>query len=130
MVSIAPEGGRAGDRVIAVRPARGRRSARGVHHLGTAGDATSEQAVYDAPFRGRDQVRHDVLVIAGEPVAGAAETGLDLVGDEDDAVGAAECGQPWQEAIRRDDEPALALHWLDDDRGGVLLAHLGMDKAR
>ena len=47
--------------------------------------AGQRQAAGDALGRG-DQVRHDALVLAGEPVAGAAEAGLDLVGDEDDAV--------------------------------------------
>ena len=38
------------------------------------------------PLADRDQVGDDALVLAGEPGAGAAHAGLDLVGDEDDAV--------------------------------------------
>ncbi len=69
---------------------------------------------------------HDALVLAGEPVAGAAEPGLDLVGDEQDAVGPAPLGDLGQEAGRRDDEAALALDRLDEHRGGVRLADLGV----
>ncbi len=38
------------------------------------------------PFRGRDEVGHDALVLAREPRARAAEAGLHLVGDEQHAV--------------------------------------------
>ena len=37
-------------------------------------------------LRGRDQVGHDAFVLAREPVAGTAEPGLHLVGDEQRAV--------------------------------------------
>ena len=78
------EGGRAGDRVAAVRPAEAA-DVDGVHQLGAAGDRGQRHAAGDA-LGGGDQVGHDALVVAGEPVAGAAEAGLDLVGDEDDPV--------------------------------------------
>ena len=58
-----------------------------VHDLGPAGDAGERQAAGDA-LGGRDQVGHDALVVAREHVAGAGEAALDLVGDEQDAVGA------------------------------------------
>ena len=88
----------AGHRVAAVGAAEAA-GVRGVHDLGAAGDGGQRQTARDA-LGGGDQVRDDALVLAGEPLAGAAEAGLDLVRDEDDAVvlrelrdGAA--GSPW-----------------------------------
>ena len=74
----------AGDRVAAVGAAEAA-DVDGVHQLGAAGDAGERQAAGDALGR-RHQVGHDALVVAREPRACAAEAGLDLVGDEDDAV--------------------------------------------
>ena len=111
------EGGGAGERVAAVRAAEAA-GVRGVHDLGAAGHRGQRQAAGDA-LGGDDQVGHDALVVAREQVAGAGEAGLHLVGDEDDAVGAAPLGERRQEARRRDDEPALALDRLDDDGGQV-----------
>src|SRR4029079_8753197 len=73
-------------------------------------------------LRGSDQVRHDILVRAGEPIAGAAGPGLDLVGNEHDAVFRAPRRELRQEPGRRHDEPAFTLDRLDDDRGNVGLA--------
>ena len=67
------------------------------------------------------------FVVAGEPVAGAAEAGLDLVGDEQDPVGRAPLGDGREEAGCRDDEPALALDRLDQDAAGVVHADLALD---
>jgi hypothetical protein len=50
----------------------------------------------------------------GEPLTGAAEPGLDLVGDEQRPVGPASFRDRRQEARRRNDEPTLALDRLDD----------------
>jgi len=68
------------------------------------------------------------MPFAGEPVAGPAESGLDLVRDEHDPVLGAELGQPGQEPVRRHHEPAFALDRLDDHRGHVVLADLGVDQ--
>src|SRR6185437_14245534 len=78
---------------------------------------------------GRDQVGHDAFVLAREPVAGAAEAGLDLVGDEDDSVLTAEIGQSRQETVGWDDEPAFALHWFDHHGRDTALADLGVNEA-
>ena len=90
------ERGRAGHRIAAVGAAQAA-GVHGVHQLGPAGDRRQRQPARDPLGRG-DQVGDDALVVAGEPVAGAAEPGLDLVGDEDDAVRAAVLGQARQEA--------------------------------
>ena len=65
------ERGGAGDRVAAVGAAEAAGVHR-VHDLGAAGDPGQRQAAGDA-LGGGDQVGHDALVLAGEPVAGAAE---------------------------------------------------------
>jgi DNA-binding CsgD family transcriptional regulator len=120
------ERGRAGDRVAAVGAAETTR-VHGVHDLLTAGDRRERQATGDA-LRGGDQVGHDTLVVAGEPVARPAEPGLDLIRDQQDPVVGAERRQPRQEPVRRHDEPALTLDRLDDHRGRVGLADLGVDQ--
>ena len=51
---------------------------------------------------------------------GPPEAGLDLVGDEQDAVLAGDLAQPRQEARRRHDVAALAEDRLDDDRRDLL----------
>ena len=63
-------------------------------------------------------------MLRGEPGAGAAEAGLHLVGDEDDALLLGPFGQARQEAVGRDDEAALALDRLDDDGGDLVAADL------
>ena len=60
---------------------------------------------------------------------GAAEAGLHLVDDEDDAVLVADPAQPAHELARRDDEAALALHRLDHDRRDVLGGDLRDERA-
>ena len=91
------ERGGARDRVAAVGAAEAA-GVDGVHQLGPAGDGGERQAAGDA-LGGRDEVGDDALVVAGEPVTGAAEAGLDLVGDEDDAVLAAPLGDRRAEAL-------------------------------
>jgi hypothetical protein len=51
-------------------------------------------------------VGHDVLVVAGEGAAGAAEPRLDLVGEEQHVVLVAQRAHPAQVALGRDDDPA------------------------
>ena len=71
---------------------------------------------------GRDALGHDqdvgldVPVLDREHLAGPPEPGLDLVGDEQDAVLAGDLAQPRQEPRRRHDVAALAEDRLDDDR--------------
>ena len=55
-------------------------------------------------------------VLHGEHLPGAAEAGLDLVGDQHDAVLVAERAQRLQEFGWRDVEATLPLHGLHDDR--------------
>src|SRR4026207_836394 len=57
---------------------------------------------------GADQARPPSRVLAGEHRAGPAEPGLDLVGDEHDAVLAGELGDAGEETGGGDDEAAPA----------------------
>ncbi len=95
-------------------PAAGR-----VHDLGPAEHARERQAVGDR-LRDADQVGLDAGVLDREELAGAAEAGLHLVGDEDDPVAVAEPANPCEELGRRNVEAALALHRLEHDRGNGL----------
>ncbi len=69
---------------------------------------------------GGHDVGLDAPVLHGEPLAGPAHAGLDLVGDEEDAVLFADPLDLAHVLRRRDDEAALALHRLGDDRGHLL----------
>ena len=68
----------------------------------------------------RHQVRLDAVVLHREELARAAEAGLHLVGDQDDPVLVADPAEAVDELGRSDDEAALALHRLEDDRGDLL----------
>ena len=72
------------------------------------------------PFREAEEIRNDVLLLAGKQGAGAAEAGHDLVEDEVDAVGIApiqeggeHAGGPWAHFVDALDEGR------DDDWGEV-----------
>ena len=67
-------------------------------------------------------------MLDGEELAGAAETGLDLVGDEHDSVAVAELTELAHEVDRRGDEAALAEDRLDDDRGHAVRGDLGLEE--
>src|SRR5205085_10117790 len=80
-------------------------------------------------LRHRDQVRLDAVVLDGEHPAGAPEAGLYLVDDEEDPLAVADRTQPLHELRRGDDETALALHRLDDDRSDGLGGDLRRERA-
>ncbi len=69
-------------------------------------------------------------MVAGKPVPGPAEAGLNLVGDEDDAVLAAVVRQEQEKAGAGNDEPALPLDRFDQDSRDVARSHLGVDCAQ
>ena len=66
------------------------------------------------------EVGLDAEVLDREEPAGAAEAGLDLVGDEDDAVAVAEPAQAAHELGRSHDEATFALYGLEHDRRDLL----------
>ena len=76
-----------------------------VHHLGSS-QAGRQRHARRQPLGDAQQVRHDAFVIAREPAPGAAETGVDLVGDQQPALGVAALGAgrggiPGVERVRR-----------------------------
>ena len=69
------------------------------------------------PLRDREDVGDDVPVVAGEPLAGAAEPGHHLVEDQQDPVPVAGLADRLQVAVGRDDDPVRADDRLEDDGG-------------
>ena len=69
---------------------------------------------------GQQDVGLDAPVLDRPHLAGATRAGLDLVGDEQDAVAIADFAQALEEAVLRDDVAAFALDRLDDDRGDLV----------
>ena len=78
-----------------------------VHNLGATGDSGDRHAAAER-FRHRDEVGLDAEVFGREPFAGARESGLNLVGDEEDAVLAADGVERLEIVARRNDEAAFA----------------------
>ena len=72
-----------------------------------------------------DDVGLDVVALDREPVAGATEPALHLVGDEEDPVLLAALGDALDERRRRGHVAALAEHGLDDHRGRLGRRGLG-----
>ena len=63
-----------------------------------------------------------------EQFAGAGEAGLDLVGDQEDAVLVADAAELDQKLGRRDVEAAFALDRLDDDRRDPRRLDIGLEQ--
>src|SRR5918996_33445 len=117
----------AGDRVAAERPAQPT-DVDALQHVRPSGYGRDREPA--AQCLGRDhQVRHHVEVLDPEPASGSSESGLYLVGDEQDAVLPTELLQPGEEGRARHHEPALALDRLGyqarDVLGPDVLLHLG-----
>ena len=60
-------------------------------------------------------VGQDAVVLVGEPLAGASDAALDLVGDEEGSGGVAEFAGGCEELLRDGMDAALALDGLDAD---------------
>ena len=95
------------------------RSGLPVHDAGWREDCTERHAAGDA-FRTADNVRLNSGELMRPPFSGAAHAGLHFVGDQHDAVLAANALQLLQEEVRRNDVPAFALNGLDDDSSDFL----------
>src|SRR5712691_5839646 len=94
----------------------------GVHDLGAAGDRGDGHATAQG-FRHGDQIRLNAEMFGGEPFAGASEAGLHFVGDEENAVVAADVLQQLEVAGRRNDEAAFAENGLGDHGGDGFGSH-------
>ena len=65
------------------------------------------------PFADAQQIRHDALVLAGEPASGATEAGVDLVDDQQPALASQSARSPRRKPGRRNALAAAALDRLD-----------------
>src|SRR5262249_62262116 len=74
------------------------------------------------PLRDRKDVRDDVPVLAGEPLARTPEAGHHLVADQQDPVTVADLADRFQIPVRGDDDAVRADDRLEDHRGDVLRA--------
>ena len=70
------------------------------------------------------EIRFDARTLEGEPLAAAAETGPDLVGDQKHAMRPAPVLQAGQESVGRSDHAADSLDRLDDQSGGQIIGQL------
>ena len=84
---------------------------------GLADDHGAEGQAAAERLRDDDQVRLDGVVLEGEPVAGSAQAGLCLVGDEDHAEVVGELAHLLDPLLRRYDHPRRAEEELGQERG-------------
>ena len=117
----------AGDGISRVRAAEAP-DLRGVHHFGAAGDGREREAARER-LGHRHEVGLETVVLGGEHRPGAAEAGLDLVDDEQDAVLAAESREQCR-PIRRGAtmNPPSPSHELEDHAGDLLGRDLGLEE--
>ena len=80
-----------GERIACVSAAEATRG-RSIHDLGTAADRRERQSAAQA-LGHRDQIGQDLVMLHREPLAGARKAGLDLVGNQHDAVAVADLAQ-------------------------------------
>src|SRR6478735_616136 len=85
-----------------------------IHDIGAPRDRSERQSAGQS-LRQRHHIGFDARMLHSEHFSGAGEAGLNLVGDQQDAVLVAERAQAAEKIEWRDVEPALPLHWLDDD---------------
>src|SRR5258708_6025135 len=88
----------------------------GIHDFGAAGYGGDGHATAEG-FGHGDQIRLDAEVLGGEPFAGAGEAGLHFVGDEEDAVLAADILQQLEVVARGNDEATFAENGFGDHGG-------------
>src|SRR6266436_4583103 len=88
----------------------------GVHDFCAAGDGSDGHASAQR-LRHGDEIRLDTEMFGGEPFAGAGEARLHFIGDEENAVFAANILQQLEIIARRNDEAAFAENGFSDDGG-------------
>lgn len=64
-------------------------------------------------------------MIAGEPLARTAHTGLNLVDNQDDVVCSGYVRQCFEKSLRGNDDATGPLNWLDPDSRGRLVGAAG-----
>jgi hypothetical protein len=68
-------------------------------------------------------------VLDGPPLPCPSHAGLDLVGDEEDAVAVADAAKLLKEVVGSDDVAAFSLDGLEDDRGDLFRWEDGLEEA-
>src|SRR5713226_4322560 len=109
------QGGGARKRVAAVGSAESAHAG-GVHDFGAAGDGGDGHAAAEG-FGHGDQIRLYAEMFGGEQLAGAGESGLHFVANEENTVLAADILQQLEIIARGNDEAAFAENGLGDDGG-------------
>ena len=120
------QGGGAGDRragIGAAEPAR----LGGVDHRGTA-DHGREREAAGQRFGDGDHVGLHAGMLDAEHPAGAAEAGLHLVDDQQDAMAVAERAQAFEQFGGGGDEAAFALHRFQHDGGDARGLDVGAEQ--
>ena len=110
---------RCGERIAAERRAvRARRE--DIHHLAGRDEGRDRQHSAAQRLAEDEPVGPDVLVLEGEPGAGASEPRLDLIEDQQHVVRVAQAAKPREKPRGRNDDAGLALDRLDQhgDRVG------------
>lgn len=88
-----------------------------IHHFGAADNARQRETAGEA-FRHRHQIRFHLIVLHSEQLAGAGETGLHFIGDQQNAVGIAQVAQRLHKIGRRDVKAAFLDRLENDGRYG------------
>src|SRR3984893_12635630 len=102
------EPNRGGERIAAEGRAV-RAGGEDVHHLASSNKGGDRQHAAAERLTENDSIGTKALVLIGKPRAGAAEPGLHLVEDEEDAVRIAAPAQAREKAMGRHDDARLAL---------------------
>ncbi len=97
------------------------------HDRARSGDR-AERHARRQPLGQHQDIGNNPGMLQCEELAGPAETGLDLIEDQHDAVFIADRAQPLQEAGRRDDVAAFSEDRFNHDRGGFLRRRLGLQQ--
>ena len=66
-----------------------------------------------------DHIRADPFVLKGEHLAGAPQSGLDLITHEEHVFVGSHSGKLGEVAVRGNDDPRFPLDWLNEDGAGV-----------
>ena len=89
-----------------------------IEHFAPAGDRTDRHEAARERLGQQHEVRLDPPVLRRQKATGAPHAGLDLVGDEQRAVGPAQAGRFGQIVVAREIDP-LPLNRLDHERRDV-----------
>ena len=99
----------------------GRGRPRGVHQV-RAADAGRKRKAAGERLAEADQIGNHAAVLAGEPFAGAAKAGVNLVENQQRAVFVAKFAEQRQKFRRRNIDAAARLHRLDENRANFFAA--------